>query len=559
MSLNSYKKIGVAVASRFTSVRLCRSVHSVPLRPLTRSQGRLPISLLARSATTPQKHYSTMSDLYVNLEAPNGVKYRQPTGLFINNEFVPGSSTQKITSIDPATEKEIATVHAANADDVDKAVKAAYDAFRNPSWKKLPPPQRGVLMNKLADYIEERTKIFATSEAWDNGKVYTDAEGGDVVEVINTIRYYAGWADKITGQTITANPNKLAYTLRQPLGVVAQIIPWNYPLAMAAWKIGPALACGNTIVMKAAEQTPLSILLLGEAIKAVGFPPGVFNALNGYGSEAGPALVEHPLVDKVAFTGSTATGARIMEMASKTLKNITLETGGKSPLLVFSDSDIDEAVKWSHMGIMSNQGQICTATSRLLVQDKVYDEFVQRFIETTKTVSKVGHQWDSETYQGPQVSKQQYDRILEYIQIGKSEGATLLAGGQPVDSSKKGFFIQPTVFGDVHHQMRVFREEIFGPVVVITKFSDEAEALKLANDTTYGLGAAVFTKDVERAHRVAAEIEAGMVWINSTQDSEPYIPFGGVKQSGIGRELGEAGLEAYSNTKSIHVNLGSRL
>ncbi|CAF3653044.1 unnamed protein product, partial [Fusarium graminearum] len=435
-----------------------------------------------------------MSDLYVNLEAPNGVKYRQPTGLFINNEFVPGSSTQKITSIDPATEKEIATVHAANADDVDKAVKAAYDAFRNPSWKKLPPPQRGVLMNKLADYIEERTKIFATSEAWDNGKVYTDAEGGDVVEVINTIRYYAGWADKITGQTITANPNKLAYTLRQPLGVVAQIIPWNYPLAMAAWKIGPALACGNTI---AAEQTPLSILLLGEAIKAVGFPPGVFNALNGYGSEAGPALVEHPLVDKVAFTGSTATGARIMEMASKTLKNITLETGGKSPLL------------------------------------------------TTKTVSKVGHQWDSETYQGPQVSKQQYDRILEYIQIGKSEGATLLAGGQPVDSSKKGFFIQPTVFGDVHHQMRVFREEIFGPV--------------LANDTTYGLGAAVFTKDVERAHRVAAEIEAGMVWINSTQDSEPYIPFGGVKQSGIGRELGEAGLEAYSNTKSIHVNLGSRL
>ncbi|PTD06511.1 putative aldehyde dehydrogenase-like protein [Fusarium culmorum] len=500
-----------------------------------------------------------MSDLYVNLEAPNGVKYRQPTGLFINNEFVPGSSTQKITSIDPATEKEIATVHAANADDVDKAVKAAYDAFHSPSWKKLPPPQRGVLMNKLADYIEERTKIFATSEAWDNGKVYTDAEGGDVVEVINTIRYYAGWADKITGQTITANPNKLAYTLRQPLGVVAQIIPWNYPLAMAAWKIGPALACGNTIVMKAAEQTPLSILLLGEAIKAVGFPPGVFNALNGYGSEAGPALVEHPLVDKVAFTGSTATGARIMEMASKTLKNITLETGGKSPLLVFSDSDLDEAVKWSHMGIMSNQGQICTATSRLLVQDKVYDEFVQRFIETTKTVSKVGHQWDSETYQGPQVSKQQYDRILEYIQIGKSEGATLLAGGQPVDSSKKGFFIQPTVFGDVHHQMRVFREEIFGPVVVITKFSDEAEALKLANDTTYGLGAAVFTKDVERAHRVAAEIEAGMVWINSTQDSEPYIPFGGVKQSGIGRELGEAGLEAYSNTKSIHVNLGSRL
>ncbi|TVY64623.1 putative aldehyde dehydrogenase-like protein [Fusarium oxysporum f. sp. cubense] len=559
MSLRSYKKMGAALASRLPLVGFCRSVYPSLSRPSTQSLYRLSLSPLRRSITTTQKRFSNMSDLFVNLEAPNGVKYKQPTGLFINNEFVPGSSKQKITSIDPATEKEIATVHAASADDVDKAVKAAHAAFHAPSWKKMPPPQRGALMNKLADYIEERTQMFATSEAWDNGKIYADAEGGDVVEVINTIRYYAGWADKITGQTITANPNKLAYTLRQPLGVVAQIIPWNYPLAMAAWKIGPALACGNTIVMKAAEQTPLSILLLGQAFKDVGFPPGVFNALNGYGGEAGPPLVQHPLVEKVAFTGSTATGAKIMEMASKTLKNITLETGGKSPLLVFSDCDLDEAVKWSHMGIMSNQGQICTATSRLLVQDKVYDEFVQRFIETTKTVSKVGHQWDSETYQGPQVSRQQYDRILEYIKIGKSEGATLLAGGQPVDASKKGFFVQPTVFGDVHHQMRVFREEIFGPVVVITKFSSEEEALKLANDSTYGLGAAVFTKDVERAHRVAAEIEAGMVWINSTQDSEPYIPFGGVKQSGIGRELGEAGLEAYSNTKSVHVNLGSRL
>ncbi|KAM6525281.1 mitochondrial aldehyde dehydrogenase [Fusarium falciforme] len=543
---------------RVSRSRIFCSVYHKPVRPLMLLRCRPSLSPLSRFTTTHHS-FSTMADLFVNLEAPNGVKYRQPTGLFINNEFVPGSSSRKITSIDPATEKEIATVHAASADDVDKAVKAAYAAFRAPSWKKLPPPERGILMNKLADYIEQRKEIFATSDAWDNGKTYADALGGDLAEVVNTIRYYAGWADKIHGQTITTNPLKLAYTLRQPLGVVAQIIPWNYPLAMAAWKIGPALACGNTIVMKAAEQTPLSILLLAEAFKAVGFPPGVFNAINGYGAEAGPPLVEHKLVDKVAFTGSTATGTQIMKMASKTLKNITLETGGKSPLLVFADSDIEEAVKWSHMGIMSNQGQICTATSRILVEDKIYDQFIKRFLETTKTVSKVGDQWDSDTYQGPQVSKQQYERILDYIQIGKSEGAQVLSGGKAVDATKKGFFIEPTVFGDVKDTMRIFREEIFGPVVAIARFSSEEEALSLANDSAYGLGAAVFTKDVERAHRVAAEIEAGMVWINSSQDSEPYIPFGGVKQSGIGRELGEAGLEAYSNTKAVHVNLGARL
>lgn len=328
---------------------------------------------------------------------------------------------------------------------------------------------------------------------------------------------------------------------------------------MASWKIGPALACGNTVVMKAAEQTPLSILLLSEAFKEVGFPPGVFNVINGYGAETGPALVEHPLVDKVAFTGSTATGSQIMKMASKTLKNVTLETGGKSPLLVFADSDIEQAVKWSHMGIMSNQGQICTATSRILVQDSIYDDFVQRFVETTKTVSKVGDQWDTETYQGPQVSKQQLDRILEYIEIGKGEGAKLLNGGKPVYTDRKGFFVEPTVFGEVKDSMRIFQEEIFGPVVGITRFSSEEDALRIANDSAYGLGAAVFTRDIERAHRVASEIEAGMVWINSSQDSEPHVPFGGVKQSGIGRELGEAGLETYSNVKAVHVNLGSRL
>jgi len=299
---------------------------------------------------------------------------------------------------------------------------------------------------------------------------------------------------------------------------------------MATWKLGPALACGNTVVIKAAEQTPLSILVLAELIREVGFPPGVVNVINGYGKEAGPAMVEHPLVDKVAFTGSTPTATQIMKMASATLKNITLETGGKSPLLVFSDADLEQAVNWSHMGIMSNQGQICTATSRILVQDTIYDQFLSKFVETVKTVSRVGDQWDEATYQGPQVSRAQYERILSYIEAGKTEGARLLTGGEAAnggDQAKKGFYITPTVFADVKPSMKIAREEIFGPVVAISSFSSEEDALAHANDTMYGLGAAVFTQNLERAHRVAAEIEAGMVWINSTQDCDPRVPFGG--------------------------------
>ncbi|PNY26419.1 aldehyde dehydrogenase-like protein [Tolypocladium capitatum] len=493
------------------------------------------------------------------LEAPNGVKYTQPTGLFINNEFVKASSGQTITSIDPATEKSIATVEAAGADDVDAAVQAAYKAFRDPAWKQMAAPDRAHLMSRLADRIEANKEVFATIEAWDNGKSYADALSVDLQDVVGVMRYYAGWADKISGQTISTNYQKFAYTLRQPIGVVGQIIPWNYPLSMASWKLGPALACGNTVVIKAAEQTPLSILVLASLIKEVGFPPGVVNVINGYGRDAGSALVEHPRVDKVAFTGSTATARQIMKSASATLKNITLETGGKSPLLVFADCDLEQAVKWSHLGIMSNQGQVCTATSRILVEASIYDRFVEQFTQTTKTVSRVGDQWNPETYQGPQVSEAQYKRVLEYIQVGKSEGAKVISGGKPFDVNTKGFFIEPTIFTDVTSNMRIFQEEIFGPVVVIARFSDEADAITRANDSTYGLGAAVFTKDLERAHRVAAEIEAGMVWVNSSQDSDPRVPFGGVKQSGIGRELGEAGLEAYSHVKAVHINMGSRL
>jgi aldehyde dehydrogenase (NAD+) len=381
----------------------------------------------------------------------------------------------------------------------------------------------------------------------------------DLPETITTFRYYAGWADKIFGQTISTTHQKFAYTLRQPIGVVAQIIPWNYPLSMAAWKLGPALACGNTIVLKPAEQTPLSALILAQLIKQAGFPPGVVNVVNGYGTEAGTALVQHPLVDKVAFTGSTATARNIMGLAAKTLKNITLETGGKSPLLVFADADLEQAVKWAHAGIMSNQGQICTATSRILVQRDIYPDFIAKYKETVSSVSKIGSQWDESTFQGPQVSQAQLDRILAYVQTGQKEGATLTMGGKACPINGKGFFVEPTVFTDVTDSMAIWKEEVFGPFAVIGTFEDEAEAIAKANASEYGLGASVFTRDLEKAHRVAADIEAGMVWVNSSQDSDPRIPFGGVKQSGIGRELGEAGLEAYTQIKAVHVNLGSKL
>ena len=371
------------------------------------------------------------------------------------------------------------------------------------------------------------------------------------------IRYYAGWADKTYGQTINTTHQKFAYTIRQPIGVVAQIIPWNYPLSMACWKLGPALACGNTVVLKAAEQTPLSILVLAKLIKKAGFPPGVVNILNGRGQEAGAALVQHPLVDKVAFTGSTATATQIMKMAAVGLKNVTLETGGKSPLIVFEDADMEQAVRWSHIGIMSNQGQICTATSRILVQESVFDTFVSQFCQQIKDVSVIGDQWSESTFQGPQVTKQQYDKVLSYVKIGKSEGAELIQGGEAC--AGHGYYIKPTVFTKVSASMRIYREEIFGPFVVIATFSSEEQAIDMANDSTFGLGSAIFTRDLERAHRVAAEIEAGMVWVNSSQDCDYRIPFGGVKQSGIGRELGEAGLEAYSQTKAVHINMGNKL
>ncbi|KAI9929547.1 hypothetical protein ASPWEDRAFT_172797 [Aspergillus wentii DTO 134E9] len=494
-----------------------------------------------------------MSDLTVQLTAPNGRTYAQPLGLFINNEFVASKSGKRIDSINPSDESVIASVYAAGPEDVDIAVQAARNALNSPEWEDLPPTERGQMMTRLADMMEENKELFATIDAWDNGKPYSEALEGDLPEAIGTIRYYAGWADKTFGQTINTTSAKFAYTIRQPIGVVGQIIPWNYPLSMAAWKLGPAIACGNTVVLKAAEQTPLSVLVLGTLIRQI-FPPGVINIINGLGQDAGSALVQHADVDKVAFTGSTATARKIMQMASATLKNITLETGGKSPLIVFGDARTDLAVKWAHIGIMSNKGEICTATSRIFVEESVYDDFLAQFKSLTES-STVGDPFESATFQGPQVSQAQFNRVLAYIEQGKKEGATVLTGGQAQKKDGKGFFIAPTIFTDVTPDMTIYKEEIFGPVAVVVKFKAEKDALQMANDTTYGLGAAVFTENLVRGHRMARKIESGMVWINSSQDCDFRVPFGGVKQSGIGRELGEAGLEGYSQIKAVHVNM----
>ncbi|KAH7356370.1 aldehyde dehydrogenase domain-containing protein [Pyrenochaeta sp. MPI-SDFR-AT-0127] len=496
------------------------------------------------------------ANLFAELTAPNGRKFTQPLGLFIDNEWVAAKSGELIETIYPADESVIAKVHAAGQDDVDDAVRAARRAFNGP-WRDVTPTQRGALLNKFANLVEQHRETLATIETWDNGKPYSASLSGDVEEVLAVTRYYAGYADKNFGQVIDTKPDQLNYTIQEPKGVCGQIVPWNYPMGMASWKFAPALAAGNTIVLKAAEQTPLSALYLANLFKEAGFPPGVVNIVNGYGRVAGAAIASHLDIDKIAFTGSTATGREIMKAAAANLKDITLETGGKSPSIIFGDADLLNAVKWTHYGIMGNSGQICTANSRIFVHASIYDNFLATFKEKISSTSILGDPFKDDTYQGPQVSKAQYDRILSLVESGKSQGANLYIGGEPLDANGKGFFIKPTIFTNVKPDMDIYREEIFGPVGVVVPFETEEEVIKMANDTIYGLGAAVFTKDISRAHRVAKKIESGNVWINSSQNSDTRIPFGGHKQSGIGRECGEAGIKAYTTTKSVLVNLGA--
>ncbi|KAL2127705.1 hypothetical protein VTI74DRAFT_10297 [Chaetomium olivicolor] len=496
-----------------------------------------------------------MSNVFVELQTPVTGSYKQPTGLFINNEFVEGVEKKKFEVINPSTEEVICSVSEATEKDVDIAVAAARKAFEG-EWRRTTPNQRGRYLLKLADICEKNLDLLAAVESLDNGKSITMARG-DVGAVVGCIRYYGGWADKIEGKTIDISPDMFHYTRQEPLGVCGQIIPWNFPLLMLAWKIGPALATGNTIVLKTAEQTPLSALVMAQFIKEAGFPAGVVNIISGFGKIAGAAIASHMDVDKVAFTGSTIVGRSIMQAAAASnLKKVTLELGGKSPNIVFNDADIEEAIGWVNFGIYYNHGQCCCAGSRIYVQEGIYDKFIEAFKKRAQE-NKVGDPFHPETFQGPQVSKLQFDRIMGYIKSGKEQGATVVTGGERLGD--KGYFIQPTIFADVKQDMKIMQEEIFGPVCAIAKFKTEEEAIQLAHDTSYGLAAAVHTKDLDTAIRVSNALRAGTVWVNCYNQLHWALPFGGFAESGIGRELGEAALANYTETKSVAIKLTGKL
>ncbi|KAH9960726.1 aldehyde dehydrogenase [Lactifluus volemus] len=480
-----------------------------------------------------------------------------PTGIFIDGKFSAGSDNTTIPVLNPSSGKVIASVAEGTAKDVDRAVQVARRAFETLWGFKVSAPERGKLLNKLADLVEKHSDELAALEALDNGKTFGWAKAADLDMSISTIRYYAGWADKIHGQVLETNEDKLSYTRHEPFGVVGQIIPWNFPLLMMAWKLGPALATGNCIVLKPSEFTPLTALRMCSLINEAGFPPGVVNVITGYGNTAGQAISGHMGIDKVAFTGSTLVGRKIMEASAKSnLKNVTLELGGKSPNIVFNDADLEQAVNWASHGIYWNHGQCCCAGSRIFVQSGAYDEFLRLFTAKSQSI-KLGDPFVSDSYQGPQVSEVQFNRIMDYINSGKEQGATVHLGGE--QHGKDGYWIQPTIFTDTRPDMRIVKEEIFGPVAVLIKFEDEEDVIRQANDTMYGLAAAVFTKDVTRGIQLAHRLHAGTLWVNCYNVLFPNVPFGGYKQSGIGRELGEYALNNYTNVKAVHVNLGQVL
>lgn len=491
---------------------------------------------------------------HVEITVPTGKTYIQPVGLFINNQHVDSVHGGRVKVYSPSTEKLICEVADADEEDVDIAVKVARAAFQTDApWRKFSSAQRGRCLSRLADCIEQNLEYLASIETLDNGKSITLARG-DVQAAADCFRYYGGWADKDYGQTIETDIKRFAYTRHEPIGVCGQIIPWNFPFLMCAWKIAPAVACGNTIILKTAELTPLSALCLTKFVPECGFPPGVINVLSGDGRRCGNAISSHMDIDKVAFTGSTGVGRMVMRAAaSSNLKKVTLELGGKSPNIVFNDADLDSAAVWTNYGIFYNSGQVCCAGSRVYVQEDVYDEFIKRMVAKAKTL-KVGDPFAEDTFQGAQVSKQQYERIVSYIESGIAHGAKLEIGGKR--HGNLGYFVEPTILSNVTEDMAVGKEEIFGPVLAVIKFKTIEEAIRRGNNSTYGLAAGVHTNDITNAIKVSNALEAGTVWVNCYNLLHHQIPFGGYKESGIGRELGSYGLTNYTQTKAVHINLG---
>jgi aldehyde dehydrogenase (NAD+) len=467
--------------------------------------------------------------------------------LLIDGKWLDGSDGQTFETYNPANGQLLAKVSQASVADVDRACRAARKAFESSSWSRMNAADRGMLLFRLADLVEKNLDDLAALESLNSGKIISDSRG-DIGLVINSLRYYAGWADKIEGSTIPIRGSYFAYTLKQPVGVVGQIIPWNFPLLMLAWKWGPALACGNTIVMKAAEQTPLTALRMGELALEAGFPDGVINLVSGFGETTGDAIVSHPEVDKIAFTGHYETAKTIQKRAADTLKRVTFELGGKSPIVVFDDCDVDEAVQGAFAANYWHAGQCCSAGTRVYVQEGVHHEFVDKLAERVKS-RRIGNPLDPTTEQGPQISQEQTDRIMRYIDVGVKSGARLVTGGKKFGNV--GYFVEPTIFDDVSDNMVIAREEIFGPVASILPFQSPDTVISRANDSNFGLAAAVFTRDVKKAHRFAEQIKAGFVWVNCYFVLDANLPFGGYKQSGFGRDNGEAALEHYTELKTV--------
>ena len=472
--------------------------------------------------------------------------------LFINGEWREAGGGKTIEVVNPATEDVIAEVASAEQGDVDAAVAAARAALDGP-WGRLSARDRGRLVWKIGERLMERADEIARLETLHNGKPIFESRHIEIPAAAECFQYFAGWADKIHGETIPVRGNFLTYTLREPLGVVAAIVPWNFPLLLTAWKVAPALACGNTVIIKPASQTPLTALALAEIAQEVGLPPGVLNVITGPGSQVGQMLVDHPGIDKIAFTGSAAVGKIILKAAAEQVKRVTMELGGKSPNIFFADADFEAAIDGALFGVFINQGEVCSAGSRILVERRIYPKFVEAMTEKAKRI-KLGPPLARDTKMGPLVSKEQYDRVLAYQEIGKQEAKLAIGGGKP-KAMAKGYYVEPTIFYDVPNSARIAREEIFGPVASVIPFDDEKDAVRIANDTPYGLAAAVWSRDIFKALRMVKALRAGIVWVNHMQPTYVEAPWGGYKQSGFGRELGPWGIEEYLETKQVHINL----